>query len=62
MQNLILGLGITSYSMLVLTLIGLLLFRLKKKRIFYKMHRALGIVTLILASTHGFLALYYYLG
>ena len=62
MGTIVLILGITTYSLFALTLIFLMMLRLLKKRIFYKLHRAIAIVAICLATAHGTIALLYFRG
>lgn len=58
----ILPLGITAYLSVLVALAGLIGFRLKKRKIYYKIHRVAGIVAIAAATIHGILALIFYLG
>ncbi len=62
MINLIITLGAVTYTLLVVTIIFLILFRVKKKRTFYKLHRGFGIPSLVLATVHALIAGIYFSG
>ena len=62
MGTTIMILGIITYSLFALTFIFLILLRTLKKRIFYKLHRAIAIVAISLATAHGIIAVLYFRG
>jgi DMSO/TMAO reductase YedYZ heme-binding membrane subunit len=62
MVTAIMILGIITYSLFALTFIFLILLRTLKKRIFYKLHRAIAIVAICLATAHGIIAAFYFRG
>jgi hypothetical protein len=62
MGTAIMILGITTYSLFALTFIFLILLRTLKKRIFYKLHRAIAIAAISLATAHGTMAALYFRG
>jgi DMSO/TMAO reductase YedYZ heme-binding membrane subunit len=55
-------LGIITYSLFTLTLIFLILLRMRKKPIFYKLHRTFAIIAISLATAHGIIAALYFRG
>ena len=62
MIDIIITLGAVTYTLLAVTLVFLILFKIKRKRIFYKLHQGFGIVTAVLATTHGAIAGLYFAG
>lgn len=62
MGNVIIILGIITYSLFALTILFLILPRVKTKRIFYKLHRTLAIIAVSMATIHGTIAALYFLG
>ena len=61
MVNLIIILGAITYALLAITVIFVILFRVKRKKVFYKLHQNFAITTIILATTHETIAaLYFY--
>lgn len=62
MGTVIVILGIITYSLFALTILFLILLRVKTKRIFYKLHRAFAIIAISLATIHGTIAALYFLG
>ena len=55
-------LGITTYSLFALTILFLILLRVKKKKVFYRLHRTFAIIAISFATTHGIMAALYFLG
>jgi hypothetical protein len=62
MGNIIIILGITTYSLFALTILFLILLRVKTKRVFYKLHRTFAIVAISFATVHGTIAALYFFG
>jgi DMSO/TMAO reductase YedYZ heme-binding membrane subunit len=62
MGNIVVILGIVTYSLFALTILFLILFRVKKKKIFYRLHRTFGIIAISFATVHGTMAALYFLG
>lgn len=61
MINVIVILGAVTYSLLAVTLTFIILFKIKRKRKFYKLHQGFGITTAVLATTHAiFAGLYFF--
>ncbi len=56
MINIIIAFGLVTYSLLLATLIFMIIFKIKKKGMFYKLHRGFGITTGVLATIHAILA------
>ena len=62
MGNMIVILGITTYSLFALTILFVVLLRVKTKGIFYKFHRTFAIIAISFATIHGTIAALYFLG
>lgn len=62
MIKIIVILGAVTYSLLLTTLIFLILFKIKRKGIFYKLHQGFGIPTVVLATSHAIFAGLYFFG
>ena len=62
MGNEIVILGITTYSLFALTILFLILLRVKKKKVFYRLHRTFAIIAISFATIHGSIAALYFLG
>jgi hypothetical protein len=62
MGNIIVIFGIITYSLFALTILFLIFLRLKKKVIYYKLHRLLAIIGISLATVHGTIAALYFWG
>ncbi len=62
MINIIIILGAVTYTLLVVAIVFLILFKIKRKSIFYKLHQGFGITTAVLATTHGVFAGLYFTG
>ena len=62
MGNIIVILGIITYSLFALTILFVILLRVRKKRVFYKLHRTLAIIGISFATVHGAIAALYFLG
>jgi hypothetical protein len=62
MGTAIIILGITTYSLFALTFLFLILLRILRKRVFYKLHRAIAIAAICLATAHGIMAALYFRG
>jgi hypothetical protein len=65
MFNLIISLGVTTYVLLITTIIFITVGRMKRvkrKRIFFKLHQIFAITTAVLATVHGTLAALYFYG
>jgi hypothetical protein len=62
MGHIIVILGIITYSLIVLTILFLILLRVKKKAVYYKLHRTFAIIGISLATIHGAVAALYFWG
>ena len=62
MGTVIVILGITTYSLFALTILFLILLRVKTKRVFYRLHRNFAIIAISFATIHGGIAALYFLG
>ena len=65
MINLIIALGLTTYALMAATIIFILVGRMKRvkrKRIFFKLHQIFSIAAAVLATVHGTLAALYFYG
>lgn len=62
MFTIIVWLGIVTYVLLAATIIALILFRVKKKVIFYRIHRSTGIITVVIGTVHVIIAILFFLG
>ena len=62
MVNLIIILGVITYVLLAITVIFVILFRIKRKKVFYKLHQSFAITTVVLATIHGTIAALYFYG
>ena len=62
MVNIIVIFGIITYSLFALTLLFLILLRVKKKAAYYKLHRLFAIIAISLATVHGTIAALYFWG
>jgi len=62
MGNVIISLGIVAYSIMALTIIFLVVLRIKKIKAFYRLHRAFGIAGISMATVHGLMAALYFWG
>ncbi len=62
MINIIIIFGIITYSLFALTILFIILLRVKKKRIFYRLHRTFAIVAISFATIHGSIAALYFFG
>ena len=62
MGNIIIISGIITYSLFALTILFLILLRVKKKAVYYKSHRIFAVIGISLATIHGAVAALYYWG
>ena len=65
MINIIIALGLTTYTLMVVTVIFIILAkmkRIKRKKVFYKLHQNFAITTVVLATVHGTAAALYFYG
>ena len=65
MINIIIALGLTTYTLMVVTVIFIILAkmkRIKRKKVFYKLHQSFAITTVVLATIHGTIAALYFYG
>ena len=62
MGNIIIILGVTTYTFFALTILFLILLRVKVKRIFYRLHRTFAIIAISFATVHGIIAALRFLG
>jgi len=63
--NIIIALGLTTYTLMVVTVIFIILAkmkRIKRKKVFYKLHQSFAITTVVLATIHGTIAALYFYG
>jgi hypothetical protein len=62
MGTVIVILGITTYSLFALTILFLILLRVKTKRVFYRLHKTFAIIAISFATVHGTIAALYFMG
>ncbi len=65
MINLIIALGLTTYTLLMVTVIFIIIAkmkRIKRKKVFFKLHQNFAITTAVLATVHGTIAALYFYG
>jgi DMSO/TMAO reductase YedYZ heme-binding membrane subunit len=62
MLDLISVLGAVTLLLLIMTVIFQMMFRIKKRKVYYGLHRLFGVITFILAVVHGIIAVLYYYG
>ena len=62
MGTVVVILGIITYSLFALTILFLILLRVKTRRVFYRLHRNFAIIAISLATIHGSIAALYFLG
>lgn len=62
MGNIVVIFGIITYSLFALTILFLILLRVKKKAVYYKLHRVFAIIGISLATIHGTIAALYFRG
>ena len=60
--NLIIILGAAALVLFVMTLIFQMIFRRKRKKIFYKLHRYFAMAAVVLAVIHAIVAVLYFYG
>ena len=62
MGTVIVILGITTYSLFALTILFVILLRVKTKRVFYRLHKTFAIIAISFATVHGTIAALYFMG
>lgn len=62
MGTVIVILGITTYSLFALSILFLILLRVKTKRVFYRLHKTFAIIAISFATIHGIIAALYFMG
>jgi len=58
--DLIIILGAVTLVLFSMTLIFQMVFRSKKKKVYYSLHRFFGVMTFLLAAVHGTVAVFYF--
>jgi uncharacterized membrane protein len=62
MLDLILILGAVTFLLLIVAVIFQMVFRSKKRKVYYRLHRFFGVMTFLLAAVHGTVAVLYFYG
>lgn len=62
MGTIIVILGIITYSLFALTILFVILLRVRRKKIFYRLHRAFALAAIASATIHGTIAALSYWG
>jgi len=62
MVNIIISLGITAYSLFLIAIIFAILRLVKRKVIYFKLHRAFAITAISLVTIHGTIAFLFFKG
>jgi DMSO/TMAO reductase YedYZ heme-binding membrane subunit len=60
--NLIITLGAATLLLFSMTLIFQMIFRNKRRKVYYRLHRFFGIAAFLLAVVHGTIAVLYFNG